>query len=154
MGIRPNGLFLHLTSKAGRRYSRSFVLKDHPNETTENSVDIGYFAFVHHYERPCPQKELETEGHYLSTGYVVSRALKVLGLTLTKYDVFFNIQIYGLGYSLVDMRLRLFKVNARSWVLPTSIDNTKMTLRLAMSMRKIAHHPWRSRQPIGGLVYL
>jgi phenylpropionate dioxygenase-like ring-hydroxylating dioxygenase large terminal subunit len=30
------------------RYKK-FILQDHPQETTENSVDIGHFAFVHGY---------------------------------------------------------------------------------------------------------
>ncbi|MCA9743779.1 Rieske 2Fe-2S domain-containing protein [candidate division KSB1 bacterium] len=115
---------------------KSFVLNDHPQETTENSVDVGHFSYVHNYQRPRETRAFEAKGHALSTGYAVLRSLNFLGFSLRRYDLFFDIQIFGLGYSIVNIRLPLFKVVARLWVLPTSIDENRIILRLALRMKK------------------
>jgi nitrite reductase/ring-hydroxylating ferredoxin subunit len=118
---------------------KSFTLNDHPQETTENSVDLGHFAYVHQYRLPRTLKEFETDGTFLSTSYAVRRALRLFGLEVSEYDFAFETRIYGLGYSLVDVNVPLFRVTARLWVLPTSIDAERITLRLALRMKK-----WRS----------
>ena len=41
-----------------------------------------------------------------------------------------------MGYSLVNVNVPLFHVNARLWVLPTSIDADRIMLRLALRMKK------------------
>jgi len=115
---------------------QSFTLDDHPQETTENSVDLGHFAYIHGYRQPRTLKEFEASGAYLSTGYAVRRALRLFGLDVTDYDFSFETQIHGLGYSLVDVSVPLFRVTARLWVLPTSIDAEKLTLRLALRVKK------------------
>ena len=126
---------------------KSFTLYDHPQETTENSVDLGHFTFVHHYSNPRTLREFETNGPYLSTAYAFKRALRILGIKLSEYEFEFETHIYGLGYSLVDVRVPLFRVVARLWVLPTSMDDERITLRLALRLKK-----WVL--PLGGLASL
>jgi nitrite reductase/ring-hydroxylating ferredoxin subunit len=119
-----------------RLICRAFVLRDHPQETTENSVDLGHFGFVHGYQNARTLKEFQADGPYLSTQYAVSRPLELLGMRVSQYDFEFETEIYGLGYSLVHVRVPRFQVSARLWVLPTAIDEERLTLRLALRMKK------------------
>jgi nitrite reductase/ring-hydroxylating ferredoxin subunit len=106
---------------------RTFVLRDHPQETTENSVDLGHFAIVHGYRDVQELQDAVADGPYLSTAYT---AVQPPGLRFE-----FDTQIFGLGYSLVNVRVPRFGVDARLWVLPTPIDEERLTLRLAASTR-------------------
>ena len=106
---------------------RSFVLRDHPQETTENSVDLGHFAIVHGYRDVRMLRDAVADGPYLSTAY---GAVQPPGIQFE-----FETQIFGLGYSLVNVRLPRFGIEARLWVLPTPIDEKRLTLRLAASTR-------------------
>jgi nitrite reductase/ring-hydroxylating ferredoxin subunit len=124
---------------------KTFLLRDHPQETTENSVDVGHFAYVHNYRDVRALKEFEAEGPYLSTTYAVKRAFRMLGVQLTELDFTFDTQIYGLGYSMVNVSVPRFRTIARLWVLPTSIDEERLMLRLAVRIKK-----WDS--PLGGLI--
>jgi nitrite reductase/ring-hydroxylating ferredoxin subunit len=128
-----------------RLISQSFTLNDHPQETTENSVDAGHFAFVHRYRNARTLKEFEASGVYLNTAYSARRPLRIFGIELADYEFEFETQIYGLGYSMVNVRVPLFHVTARLWVLPTSIDADRITLRLALRMKK-----WKL--PLGALL--
>lgn len=114
-----------------------FTLRDHPQETTENSVDLGHFAFVHGYTRPRMLREAVTEGPYLSTAYAIERALPYLERAFPqgRLEVEFETHIYGLGYSLVQVRASRVHLEARLWVLPTPIDETRLTLSLGTSVR-------------------
>ncbi len=94
---------------------KTFILRDHPQETTENSVDVGHFAFVHRYRDVHTLKEFELEGPYLSTAYAVKRGLRLLGIEVTELDFTFETQIHGPGYSMVNVTVPRFNVIARLW---------------------------------------
>ncbi|MCB9283384.1 MAG: Rieske (2Fe-2S) protein [Lewinellaceae bacterium] len=115
---------------------RTYTLNDHPQETTENSVDFGHFTFVHGYRKPKTIQEFEVDGPFLSTGYEVKRTFEVLGIRLGEYTLTFKPRVYGLGFSMVKVRVPLFRVEGRFWVLPTPTDERKLTLRLAMRLKK------------------
>ena len=66
----------------------------------------------------------------------MKRALCMLGKKLTDVDFTFDTQIYGLGYSLVNVNVPRFRLVARLWVLPTPIDEERLTLRLAVRIKK------------------
>lgn len=116
-----------------------FVLFDHPQETTENSVDLGHFAFVHKYRNPRMLCDPKVKGHYMSTAYSVSRNL--FGLERLFRNLLFEFQfethIYGLGYSQVDVTVPMFGAELRLWVLPTPIAEDRITLSLATSARTL-----------------
>jgi hypothetical protein len=112
----------------------AFRLHDHPQETTENSVDLGHFAFVHHYEDVRSLRDLQTAGPYLSTVYAVRRRIPFISSLVRSARIGFEFetQIYGLGYSLVNVRFPSLPVNARLWVLPTPANQDYLILRFAV----------------------
>jgi nitrite reductase/ring-hydroxylating ferredoxin subunit len=126
---------------------REFVLRDHPQETTENSVDFGHFAHVHGYRNPRMLRGAVTDGPYLSTAFAADHPLPLLLRRTLEFE--FETEIFGLGYSLVNARVPRFGLEARLWVLPTPIDEERLTLRLAASIRRS-----RRRLPEGLLAKL
>ena len=114
---------------------RRYVLRDHPQEVTENSVDLGHFAIVHGYRNVRMLRDAVTDGPYLTTAYAAEQPLPLLRATVA-FE--FETQIFGLGYSLVDVRVRRPELEARLWVLPTPIDERRVALRLGASVRKQA----------------
>jgi nitrite reductase/ring-hydroxylating ferredoxin subunit len=113
---------------------RSFILRDHPQETTENSVDLGHFTHVHGYRNPRMLRDAIFDGPFLSTAFAAEHPLPVLRRIHLAFE--FETEIFGLGYSLVKVRLPAQNLDARLWVLPTPIDEERLTLRLAVSVRR------------------
>jgi len=129
---------------------RRFVLSSHPQETTENSVDLGHFAAVHGYSSVRMRREVVTDGPYLSTAYAARHALPVLSRLWPRLriDFEFDTHIFGLGYSLVEVRVPGLELRARLWVLPTPIDGERIALCLATSgSGGTGVHPWLSWLP-------
>jgi nitrite reductase/ring-hydroxylating ferredoxin subunit len=113
-------------------YFRRFELEAHPQETTENSVDLGHFAHVHGYRDVRMLRDVITDGAYLSTAYAAFRPAPLVGRRL-EFDFQFETHIYGLGYSMVEVTVRGFDIRARLWVLPAPIDGERIQLYLAAS---------------------
>lgn len=111
--------------------SRTWQFLGHPQETTENSVDIGHFTVVHGYRDVEMLKDLSTDGHYLTTQYRMTRSAPLFGKVI---EARFEIHVYGLGYSLVNLYLPQFHIHARLFVLPTPIEGEQIFFRIALSV--------------------
>jgi len=112
---------------------RRFVLAAHPQETTENSVDLGHFSWVHGYRSVRMLRDPLTAGPYLSTAFAAQRPMLGEWFDSLRFHFEFETHIHGLGYSLVEVRVRGFDLRARLWVLPTPIDGDRIALCLAAS---------------------
>jgi nitrite reductase/ring-hydroxylating ferredoxin subunit len=113
-----------------------FSLRSHPQETTENSVDVGHFSIIHGYNEVEALSELSTEGPYLNAKYRFSRAGLIKG-ERNKINAQMDIHVHGLGYSFVEVEIPKFGLKTRQYVLPMPIDGEKVNLKIGMSIKKI-----------------
>jgi nitrite reductase/ring-hydroxylating ferredoxin subunit len=115
----------------------TWQLRAHPQETTENSVDVGHLSVVHGYEKVAELSPLRTEGPYLYAHYTMSRSAGVFGRSdLLRAE--FEIHVHGLGYSFVDVRVPEYGLHTRHFVLNTPMDDDgQCELRVAISMESI-----------------
>lgn len=130
--------------------TRDYELESHPQETTENSVDIGHFTVVHGYSNVKQLKELMLSGHYLNTRYAMTRQGTLLspkGKLATEFDV----HVYGLGYSFVEVDIPDLGLKTRQFVFPTPVGDGKINLKIGMSVKYIEKpstvHPLLSLVP-------
>lgn len=116
---------------------RSFTLRDHPQETTENSVDLGHFAVVHGYRGVELITQVTTDGPYLNIGYRARRPLRPVGRFGPSLETGFeyDINIFGLGYSQVDVTIPDLGLVARLLVLATPRDGEQIDLRLGLRLK-------------------
>ena len=119
-----------------RLIRRSFVLQDHPQETVENGVDIGHFAIVHGYSEVEVESDIVTEGPRFHAAYAATRPMPVLGRLGGKVRFHFSLTAYGLGYSLVDVRIPKYDMHSRLFILATPVEQDHIELHLALRMRK------------------
>ncbi|MGZ3885154.1 MAG: Rieske 2Fe-2S domain-containing protein [Bacteroidia bacterium] len=117
-----------------------YLLSSHPQETTENSVDIGHFAVVHKYFDVEEQKDLAAEGPYLNAKYAFSRNGGIVGREKIRANI--NIHVHGLGYSFVEVDIPQYKLQTRQYVFPTPVEDGKINLKIGMSVKKVKK-PWQ-----------
>ncbi len=112
-----------------------FVLNSHPQETTENSVDVGHFSIVHKYSNIHTLKDLSTEGAYLNASYGFNRASAgLIGKGTQGIKAKINIHVHGLGYSFVEVDLPEMQMQTRQYVFPTPIDEHTINLKIGISI--------------------
>ena len=104
-------------------------LPSHPQETTENSVDIGHLGVVHGYQNVRTLEPLSTDGAHLTTRYSFDRRSLLPGTPLVHAE--FTIHAYGLGYSYVDVDVVSHGLRSRHFVLATPTDGEHIDLHVA-----------------------
>ncbi len=125
-----------------RIVSHRYRVATHPQETTENSVDFGHFTELHSFSSASMSSPLETDGPQLRTSYRVTKPLlplRVLGRLAVRVD--FDVHVWGLGYSLVEVSVPRFGVQLRELVLPTPISDDLLDLRVASMIRRLPGAP-------------
>ena len=113
-------------------------LAGHPQEITENSVDVGHFRLVHHYEHAWVVAEPSVEGPRLRANYGARRSLAVFGAPRLKIDQLFSVTVEGLGYSLVEGSIPGTPSDIRLFVCSTPIDTERVHLNLGVAVRRLA----------------
>lgn len=119
---------------------RTFSLRDHPQETTENSVDLGHFAVVHGYQDVELTRNVSVSGHQLNIAYRARRPFRPVGHFGPNFVAGFeyDIHIHGLGYSQVDVTIPDLGLDSRLLVLATPRDEVNLDLRLGLRVRRPA----------------
>ena len=130
---------------------RHYTIATTPQETTENSVDFAHFTQLHGFVDGSITRPIEIEGELLQPAYCAHRPLGLPGLPKYRLPVFYHVNVWGLGYSQVDVTIPRLRFDIRIWVLPIPVDAEHIELRLAASTkdaipllgrlaRRIAHH--------------
>lgn len=109
-------------------------LDSHPQETSENSVDIGHLGIVHGYEKVDVLEPLRTEGPYLYSKYTMTRKADFIGFSFSKIKADFEVHLHGLGYSFVQVEVPQYGMRLRQFVLSTPVGDNKIHLRIALAI--------------------
>ncbi|MYE02216.1 MAG: hypothetical protein F4Y03_13265 [Alphaproteobacteria bacterium] len=129
---------------------RSVRFAGHPQETTENSVDLGHLRYVHGYDSVTGVGRVSVDGACLRSCFDFKRARTVAGITCFTYDVSAVTHVHGLGFSFVEVRERFIGMDTRLWVLATPIDGELVELTLASQVQLLL----RPKRPIAGMRFL
>lgn len=125
---------------------RRYEVDSHPQETTENSIDYGHFTSVHNFAHAEMTRPVETDGALLRSGYAVDASLASIGLPRRTVRADFEVEVHGLGYSLVELYVGALRVRARLFVLPVPVDAEHIHLRLAcMTSHRVRLLGWLFR---------
>lgn len=112
-------------------------LRGHPQETSENSVDMGHLPVVHGYSEIKILRELHTEPGYLSVQYAMRRPYLPGHPVLGRAYAEFFIHVYGLGYSRVEVSLPELGLRTRHFVFATPTDREQLALHMGFSFEKV-----------------
>ena len=110
--------------------TRQISVKSHPQETSENSVDVGHFIEVHGFGDSWYNGDLEIEGHLLKSAYGIDYFGGKLSLIAN-----FKVEVHGLGYSLVRVNTPRFGADFNLLVLSSPVDEDNVILRTAVSLK-------------------
>ena len=129
---------------------RTFRFPGHPQETTENSVDLAHIRYVHGYDSVTRVKPVEVDGPRFESRFDFRRTQKIANVGTLTFVVSADTQIFGLGYSLVTIREHSIGMDMRMWVMATPVDGALIDLSLASQVREIRN----PRRWIAGLGFL
>ena len=98
--------------------------RGHPQETTENSVDVEHLSYTHGYDNVEPVGSVAVDGAYLRSRFDFTTTQTIAGLRLIVNNVSADTHVHGLGYSFVEFHEKTIGIDSRLWVLATPVDGT------------------------------
>ena len=110
---------------------------DHPQETTENSVDLAHLRYVHGYDNVDPIQQVSVDGSCLETRFDFKSIRKIAGIATLTFDLPVSTRVIGLGYSFVEIHENSIGMDLRLWVLATPVDGTLVDMSLVSQVREI-----------------
>lgn len=111
-------------------------LASHPQETSENSVDVAHFSVVHGYEQVRTRSPATREGPVLRARYGFERRLAPKLSPWPTLRIEFEVRAFGLGYSLVETQIPALDLELRQLVFATPTDGERVDLRIAVAARE------------------
>jgi nitrite reductase/ring-hydroxylating ferredoxin subunit len=137
--------------------TRSLRVRSHPQEMSENTVDLTHFGEVHGFREIRVIEPLRWKGPHLTCAYhiqVGNPVLEACGLALR---VEFRLAKWGLGYSLAEIEWPELGLSARQHVFATPLDGEWVELNLALATRcsrtpSLAGAPKRALRPLAPLL--
>ena len=122
----------------------------HPQETTENSVDVGHLRYVHGYDSVSRTARVSVDGPYLESRFDFKSVRKIGGVARFTLDVSATAHIHGLGYSFVEIKEQSIGMDMRLWVLATPVNGRLIDLSLVSQVGEIR----KPRRRFAGLGFL
>lgn len=116
---------------------RTVRFPGHPQETTENSVDLAHLRYVHGYDSVRRVGSVSVHGALLESSFDFRRSQRIAGMMRIVFDVSAVTHVFGLGYSFVKIHERSIGMDSRLWVLATPIDGTLVEMVLAGQVREM-----------------
>ena len=104
----------------------------HPQETTENSVDLAHLRYVHGYDSVSRVEALAVDGPLLLSDFDFATTRKITRFASTKLKVSAKTLVAGLGYSFVEIREHTIGLDMRLWILATPVDGTVIDLSVSL----------------------
>ena len=116
--------------------NRTFSLGTHPQESSENGVDLGHLAWVHGYQGVEVLLPFAIDGPRLTVRYAMSRSAAALGKFGQRLRAQFTITLHGLGYSTVEVEVPAYGLRSQHLVCATPVDVGRMEMRVAMRLHR------------------
>ena len=129
---------------------RTLRFPGHPQETTENSVDLAHLRHVHGYDNVSAVQEMSVDGHRLETRFDFRTTRSIAKVANLTFDTSVTAHVFGLGYSFVEIREHSIGMDSRLWVLATPVDGTLIDMSLVSQVREIR----KPARKIAGLGFL
>ena len=129
---------------------RTLRFAGHPQETSENAVDMAHLRYVHGYGNVGRVGQVTVDGACLLSSFDFKRTQSVAGVAKLTFDVSATAHVVGLGYSFVEFHERSIGMDGRLWVLATPVDGTLIDLVLVSQLRRLR----KPKRPVVGLRFL
>jgi nitrite reductase/ring-hydroxylating ferredoxin subunit len=111
--------------------TRTLVCAGHPQETSENAVDLGHLDQVHAFFDVAMTAPLAIDGPHLIASFAFSRQAGFFGRRAA-VRAHYTAHVHGLGYSFVDVELPALGMRTQQYVLATPTDPGRLALTIGM----------------------
>ena len=126
-----------------------YRIRSHPQETTENTIDLNHLRFLN--EKVGQVGKSELVGPHFRTGFRFEGTYNVPILRKLRFELAATVDIWGLGFLFVDTLAPTLGVRTMNWFLTTPIDGEHVDILVSAKVRALARFEECLRLVPGGL---
>lgn len=112
-------------------------IRTHPQETSENGVDLTHLPYVHGYSNVESLGPLHIEGHQLRNRFKLTRLIGPSKRFCLRLNVQSTVTMLGVGFSMIESTMETAGLHIRQLALSTPIDGEKVNFVMAIQMQDI-----------------
>lgn len=116
---------------------RTLRFPGHPQETSENSVDVAHLSYVHGYGSVTCETPVTVDGPRLESRFGFCSTRRIAKVGKISLQISAVAHVFGLGYSFVEFQEHTIGLDARLWVLATPVDGTLVDLTIVSCLRQL-----------------
>ena len=112
-------------------------IRTHPQETSENGVDITHLPYVHGYSSVESLEPVHVDGRLLQNKFKLTRQIGPSKKLSIRLDVRATVSMWGLGFSMIEPVMDSAGLYIRQLALCTPIDDETVNFVMAIQMKDI-----------------
>lgn len=113
-----------------------FVVRSHPQDIAENSVDMNHLQNVHEWKDGEQTLRPVVEGQHYMAALKYTGSLRIARMTVYRYETEPIVHLWGLGFMYSDAEDKTRNMIVRTWFLPIPLDGDYFETILAIQARK------------------
>ena len=118
-----------------RTLTHVYSLKTHPQETTENVIDLNHLSVLHDFDNVGHSGKVEIEVPCFKTDFRFDGTYNYPLLRGVSCELSALVEIWGLGFLFVDTVSKSLGIKSRNWFLATLVDGEKMDILVSAKIQ-------------------
>ena len=118
-----------------RTATHRYRIRSHPQETTENTIDLNHLRFLHDFEAVRQVGRSEIHGPHFKTRFRFEGTYNIPILRNVRFELTATVSIWGLGFLFVETVAPTLGVTTMNWFLTTPIDGDHVDILISAKVR-------------------
>ena len=118
-----------------RTATHRYRIRSHPQETTENTIDLNHLRFLHDFEAVRQVGSSELHGPHFKTGFRFEGTYNIPILRSVRFELIATVSIWGLGFLFVETVAPTLGVTTMNWFLTTPIDGAYVDILVSAKVQ-------------------
>ena len=131
----------HLPAMEEAGWSRTlthvYTLKTHPQETSENAIDLSHLTFLHGFDGVGHSGKVEIDGPRFKTDFRFDGTYRFPLLRGIANELSAVVEIWGLGFLLVETVSKSLGARTLNWFLATPVDGEHVSLLVSAKVQAL-----------------
>ena len=114
-----------------------YSLKTHPQETTENVIDLNHLSVLHGFDEVGHSGNVEVDGPCFKTDFRFDGTYNFPFLRGLRTELSALVEIWGLGFLFVETVSKALGIRSLNWFLATSVDGENVDVLVSAKVQAL-----------------
>lgn len=120
-----------------RTLTHLYTVRTHPQETSENVIDLSHLSHVHDFDGVGHSGKVEVDGPRFATDFSFEGDYKFPFLRRRRTELSAIVEIWGLGFLFVETVSKALGARTQNWFLATPVDGDRVEILVSAKVQAL-----------------